>query len=500
MGNNIKSNAVVLLIFSLLSKALAFGREILLAYYFGVGLMLDAFNTGITFSNTLLFIFSGGAFIPILISFALAVKSREQKRELNGFLLILFVLSIIISLATVITAPYFVVNVNEAIRGDVILVLRLTAFSSTFYALSSIIRALLNSKGEYRFSGAQDFVMIFIILVGIFISQGGNSLVILSLSFLIASMFRVLVQIPMVYRYREDIFTGIEVRRGAIMNYASSLFPMMFATLIPQVMIIATRLLSSQIGEGVVSGLSYADRTSDLIKSIVAYSLGAVIVAPMAQHLQDGKYDRFMKLLNRSLLFAFFVSIPIFFIFMLWGKEIIYILYERGSFTSQATVITGTALSYYSIATLFSSPIFILMSAMYSSKNWKGVFLTTSIAVFVGLMFMLMTYKSMGVIGIAISLGIYSAITFTLLYVIILKMVGGLYKGDFLYALGKLFVVNLISFTLGYLMYGISPFLLLIIPVIYILISIITKEPLFKEIVDMVIRYLWKRGLKDTSL
>ncbi|MBI2356908.1 hypothetical protein HYV12_02580 [Candidatus Dojkabacteria bacterium] len=497
--SNIKINALILLMFSLLAKAMAFGREILLAYFFGAGLLLDAFNSGIAFSNSLLFIFSGGAFIPILISFVLESKSESEKRKLNGFLLLLFLLSVIISIATIFLAPYFVGGVNEAIRADVMYVLRVTAFSSTFYALSSIVRAVLNSKGEYKYSGAQDFAMIVVIVVGIIFASKGNALHILSMSFLIASIFRVIVQIPAIITHKEHFSIGFTLDWTSLRQFSLSLFPMVFATLIPQIMIVMTRLISSHLGEGVISGLSYADRTSDLIKSIVAYSLGAVIVAPMAKYIQEGRKDKFMEILNKSLLFSFLISIPLFFLFLLWGREIIQILYQRGSFTAEATTVTGMALSYYSVATLFSSPIFILMSAMYSSKNWKGVISTATVSVLLGVLFMLTTYKSIGIIGVALSVGVYSLTTFILTYWVILRDVGIQYFQLLIPGLMKLFAVNGLTFITSYILYLYSPILVLLAPVLYLIISYKLREPLFLELIKTAMRFLLKRPLDNVA-
>lgn len=487
MGSSLKRNALVLLLLSLLSKGLAFLREILLAYYFGVGLLLDAFNTGTAFSNSLLFIFSGGAFIPLLISFVVSAEKKEERKGLNGFLIFLFALSVILSMSVVFFSPHLVSNVAPSIKDQVVTVLQITAFSSAFYALSSIIRAYLNAKNEYTLSGAQDFVMIGVILGGIVLSQSSNNpLEVLSYTFLISSIFRVIVQLPALYHHRKEIFVGVVFEKQHIYRYTNLLFPMVFATLIPQIMVITTRLISSHMGEGVVSALSYADRTSDLIKSIVAYSLGAVLVTPFAKYLTNGQKEKFFDLLNKSLLFSFFVSLPLFFIFLLWGQEIVQIIYQRGSFNLEATIITGRALSYYSIATLFSSPIFILMYAMYSMKSWKGVLFSTSISVIFGILFMYTTYSTLGIIGVTLGLGIYSLTAFIALYLTILRVNDLKFSKVFNLGLLKLVLVNLLTFITGYMLYIVNPVLIVIIPFIYILLSHKFKETTITEVFSLI--------------
>lgn len=478
-SSSIKKNAILLFLISVFAKGFAFLREILLAYYFGAGLLIDAYNAGITLSNSLLFLFSGGAFIPLLISFILDTQNVKDKKRLNGFFLFLISLSLLIVLVTYIFAPYLISSVNEAIRSDVVSVVRITAFATFFYALSSIIRAILNSYSEYKFSGAQDLVMTIVLVIGIFLAKDGRSLEVLSYTLLFASMFRVIIQVPSLVRASKNWVWDIELKIRSIFDYSRSFFPMILATLIPQIMIVSTRIVSSHLGEGVISGLSYADRTSDLVKSLVAYSLGAVIVAPLSKSLKNGDSDKFMKVLNKSLVYSFAVSIPLFFVFLFWGSDIVQLLYQRGSFTSDATAITGEALSYYAFATLFSSPIFVVMSAMYSSQNWKGVMLTTGIAVLVGTSFMFMTYQEWGIMAVALSLGVYSIITFVMLYSIVVRNHGIKYSLDLLQPILKLVAINFLSFTPAFFLYENNILYMALIPVIYIILSAISKEMVF---------------------
>lgn len=484
LKNNIKSNAVWLLVLSLSSKAFAFMREVLLAYFFGVGVLLDAYNTGIAFSNTLLFIFSGGAFIPIIISHLISSKGKEENRKLNGFFIVLILLSFVFAFITMFLAPYFVGSSD--ISEDIILVVRITSFSTVFYALSSIIRAVLNSIDEYRFSGAQDLVMVSIIVLGILISSTGNSLFILSISLLIASLFRVLVQLPGIYKYKKKIEWGVKFDWGGIKYYSLSLFPMVLATTIPQFMVIVTRVISLEIGEGVVSSLSYADRTSELFKSIVAYSLGAVIIAPMSFALAKKKYADFNNLLHKSLVFSFWISTPLFFIFLLWGGELATLLYQRGEFGVEASRMTGIALSCYSISTLLSSPIYILMSAIYTLRDWKVVLRTSTIAVVISIIFMVLTYKWWGVVGVALSIGLYAVLTFILLY----SYLSVRFDYNLSYSLMKsyrpILIINLVTFISGYLLYIVNPIFLGLVPFIFLGLSHYTKEDTYIQVKSVI--------------
>jgi len=489
MDSNLKKEAVILFIFSGLSKILAFYREILLAAFFGTSLILDAYYAGTAFSNFLLFFFSGGAFIPLLISF---YSKSQRKKSLNLFFLMLFLLSFLLSCLTVLWGENILQGVSKDIRSQALVVLRLTSFSTIFYVVSSIMRAMLNSFGSYRWSGLQDFIMIVVVIVGIYLAKNNDALYILSVTFLVSSIFRVLVQLPAFVKNIGKIPLSVNWDFKSIIFYSKKFFPLMLVIMIPQLFIVYTRNVASGIDVGSLAGLAFAERTSDVAKSILAFSLGAVIVNPMSKMADNKNRGSFVGILNKALKYVFFLSIPLGLLFFFASEQIVEILYLRGNFGVNSLRIVSDSLKYYSLASLLSSPVYIVATALYTLGDWKTFLISATIGTISAYLFVWKLSVSLGVISITLGIGIYLFLFFLISYSFLSK---GIDVKKFYLNTVKQFLISLISFIAAGLMYYVLGVLvsLIILLLLFVFLSYLFKEEVFVEIVGILQTKVFKR-------
>lgn len=482
----LKWEAAVLAVFSVLAKGLSFGKEIILASFFGAGAILDSYYAGTAFSMFLLFFFSGGAFVPLIISFYSKAKKSDMG-SLNTFLLSLLLLSVLLSLLTIVAGEYITFGVRESIKEHTLVVLRITSFASVFYVMSSIIRAMLNAVGKYRASGLQDIIMTVVFIVGAILARSGDAYQILAISFLIGSLARVLVQIPTLLANWRLFSWDVVFDWKSLYRYYRSFLPLMIAVMIPQVFIVLTKNIGASLDDGALSAISFAERTSDLTRSIVATSLGAVLVASFAKMFSTTKRKEFGNLLLKSLSFVMFFSIPISLLFLLYGVEIISFIYGRGNFTGESIVVAGNALKIYSISSLLSSPIYIIVTGLYSSQNTKLFIKTSVISVGAGAVFLVLALPQLGVYALPGATGIYSLFFFMVSGIETLRY-GGRTLLDFFSRTKTLWFINIISFGIGYILFTSTNIIfgLILTAVTYILASIVLREENMYEVIDVV--------------
>ena len=125
---------------------------------------------------------------------------------------------------------------------------------------------------------------------------------------------------------------------------------------VTQITIVIGTIIAS-LQPGAVSYLYYSDRLYQLPLGIVGVAVGVVLLPELARKLRSGDHAAAMDTQNRSLEFAFLLTLPAAIILAVAAEPIIRVLFERGAFKAEDTAATAAALG----AIAFGLPSFVLL-------------------------------------------------------------------------------------------------------------------------------------------
>lgn len=401
---------------TMMSRIFGFTREMMMAAALGTGPVADAFNAAFRFPNTFRRLFAEGAlntaFVP-LFSKEIETNGMEGaakfSEEVFGVLFtILMVLTIIMELSmpflvSTIIAPGFVddpVKYDHTVRLAVIMFPYLACMS-----LAAMMGGMLNTLHRF-FAAAIAPVFLNIILIAVLVWawwQGYDPLDIgLSLSW--GVMAAGLVQLAIVWiavrnagiriGFRLPKFTA-NVRRLLVLA-----LPAAITGGITQInLLINTNIASSQ--DGAVSSLVYADRISQLPLGVVGIAVATVLLPELSRALQSGNEKEAGNLQNRSVEFTLFLTLPAAAALLVFSEPIVRLLFERGQFSADSTLIVSHILAIYGIGL----PAFVLIKAFlpgfFAREDTRTPMIFAGIAVIINVSLAITLFPIWGVWGIA---------------------------------------------------------------------------------------------------
>lgn len=404
---------------TLMSRALGFGREMLMAAALGTGPVADAFNAAFQFPNTFRRLFAEGAFnaafVPLFAKEIEAAGMEGAKRfseEVFGVLFtVLIALTILMELAmpllvATVIAPGFTAHPEKfelTTRLAVIMFPYLMCMS-----LAAMMSGMLNSLRRY-FAAAIAPVFLNIILIGVLGYAWYEGFEAHDVGYALAwgVLAAGLVQLGIVWFAVRHAGMRVGFRRPRFTPNVKRLLVLAFPAAITGGITQINQLIGTAIASGqpsAVSSLAYADRVYQLPLGVVGIAVAIVLLPELARALKAGNLREAENLQNRSVEFTLFLTLPAAAALLVMSEPIVRVLYERGAFAAtNGTPVVSAILSIFGLGL----PAFVLIKAFtpgyFAREDTRTPMYFAAVSVLVNVAIALSLFPSLGAPGIAVA-------------------------------------------------------------------------------------------------
>lgn len=376
----LRGTAIVSLL-TLLSRCLGFVRDLLVAQLLGASLFADAFFVAFRIPNLLRSFAAEGAltsaFVPVFSS-ALARSTLDAQsafKRIAGFVLYLTVPLTILGIAFTpeilsVIAPGFCESPEK-----LALTTNLTRMMFPYIICVSIIAMINSALNTLRVFGASAWaqvIMNIVLIVGALCAlplEPKSATYVLAISVVIGGIIQVVAQIPACRRANLPIRATNELRSPEVKEVVRLMIPATVGASVYQLNIFLATLLASLLAEGSVSWLFYADRVAQFPVGIFSVALASVLLPTLSNASAASDGDKFRSGLSDSLRFTSFAILPM--AGGIWALAIplTTLLFERGAFTHNSTLMTAAAIQALALGLWASSCYSMVMRAFIAKKD-----------------------------------------------------------------------------------------------------------------------------------
>lgn len=141
---------------------------------------------------------------------------------------------------------------------------------------------------------------------------------------------------------------------------------------------------------GFVSAIYYAGMVSQMPFRMLVLSLGVAIFPALAEAARDGDRTKQAMLYHRAIGISAALLIPVTVFCLVFSRQIIELIFQRGRFDSFSTDITVKALKFYFAGLFFASAYFIQSRVYYAMKKLRELLGFRAISFAVKVMFALL--------------------------------------------------------------------------------------------------------------
>lgn len=376
----LRGTAIVSLL-TLLSRCLGFVRDLLVARLLGAGLFADAFFVAFRIPNLLRSFAAEGAltsaFVPVFSTALARSKDDAQSafKRVAGFVLYLTIPLTLLGIAFTpeilsVIAPGFCESPEK-----LELTTQLTRVMFPYIICVSIVAMLNSALNTLRVFGASAWaqvIMNMVLIIGALCAlplDPRSATLVLAISVVIGGFIQVIAQIPACRKAGLPTRATSALRSPEVKEVVRLMIPATFGASVYQLNIFMATLLASLLPEGSVSWLFYADRVAQFPVGIFSVALASVLLPMLANASATSDTEKFKSGLSDSLRFTTFAILPMAGGIWALAVPLTTLLFERGAFSHNSTLMTAAAIQALALGLWASSCYSMVMRAFFAKKD-----------------------------------------------------------------------------------------------------------------------------------
>lgn len=375
VNENIKFAVIVVSAMTLAAKLFGFAEKIALAYFFGTSMITDVYFSSLAFFMSVVFIVRellSPTLIPNLVH---AIKKSRYEAD-NLFRIFLYIL-IFLGLTASLLFYFFSDQISGLIAPGFSLKMRQMQanFIQTtvpYFGLSLVSVIFIFTLQAYKKffqASALEVLYKFVLLILLTVFAGSMGIRAISLA-LCGSSLLSLMMMYFITPGSGSVFNRTRPKfRGYFGMTVSVMPPIVLGVVFSHISGLIDNVFASTFSEGSLSQLSFAKKLIDTIMLVGPVAIMTVLYPNLAFY--SDKNRKFRALLNRSLRVVLYVAVPLAFILLITGRNLIAIVFQHGSFTEESTSATFAVFSVYSfgLTALACEPI--IVHAYFAKKDVK---------------------------------------------------------------------------------------------------------------------------------
>lgn len=397
------------------SRIIGVFREMTIAGMGGIKASVDAYQIAFIIPEILNHVVASGflsiTFIPIFAHYLSSDRENEGYRVfsiiMNGFGLLLLCFILI----TWIWAPELVHLFAPGIQDPdtfalAVKMTRIIIPAQFFFFTGGLLMAIQFANEKFLIPALAPLIYnLAIILGGLilgpFMGMEGFAWGVLAGAFLGNFVLQLVAAKKMGVQY----YPILSFNHPDLIKYILLTLPLMIGLTMTFSTEILLKFFGSYLNEGSIAAMNYALRVMFILVGLFGQAIGVASYPFMAQLAQKGDLFELNHLLNKTLKFIFLV-IPFSVLFIVLSHEIVTILFQRGRFDAEASLVTAGILPFFMVGAFAFAAQNIVSRGYYAIQNTVFPAIFTSLCVIISFPFIFLLMKTFGPRGVALGLSI----------------------------------------------------------------------------------------------
>jgi len=441
MSQTLLRSAAIIMIITLVGRAIGFLRDTLLAHQFGNSFVTDAFGVAYSIPYTI-FLFVPGALNAIFLPTIKQQITLNQKEEATSLFKKMFSFTTLLYFGISILGFVYSENIvrllapsytGEELRMTTQM-LQIMWPSALFIGLIGMFQSTLNAHQQYFYPTLSTVVNSLIIIASYPLLVPYLGIYGVAIGTTLGFLFAALTMLPSIFKSGYSLKPDFHWNTLEMRKIGERFFPIMLGSVVTQMTVFIELYLAVDLGEGKLSSLKRAFTVYQLPMAIFVGAFILPIFPYLVEHFTNKNFDKMKASMTEGMRYLFLLLFPTILALVLIPNEIISFLYQwggNGQFDALDVEWTGIALIFYSVGLFFLAQKDLLTRAFYAMENTRipVIVAVISIVVYTLVSKLLIPYMDHGGIALGSSIG---ALFHTLLLSILLrKRIGSFVLKDF---------------------------------------------------------------------
>lgn len=174
--------------------------------------------------------------------------------------------------------------------------------------------------------------------------------------------------------------------------------------------------MASGLIAGSISALNYANKLNGLILSVFVSTITTVIFTLLSKEFNNDNIGGMKKIMGYGINLILLITIPATVGLIVLATPIVEVAFERGAFTVDDTIMTSSALVFYSLGLVAASLRLLITRVYYSLQDTRTPMINGALSVGLNIVLNLIFIQFMAHSGLAFATSIANTIATLLMF------------------------------------------------------------------------------------
>src|SRR5512139_460287 len=418
---------------TLVSRILAFIRDVLIARIFGAGAATDAFFVAFRLPNLLRRLFAEGAFsqafVPIFGEYRNRRGHDETKLLVDHVVSLLAIILFVVTLIGIVAAPLLVYLTAPGFVQDTdkfnltVTLLRIMSPYIFFISLVSVAAGILNTYNRFWVPAFAP-VLLNVCFIGgaLWLAPYCNPPILaLGWAVFVAGIVQLAFQLPFLKKIGMLPGCRFSLKDAGVWRVIRQMGPAVFGVSISQISLIINTIIATLLVSGSVSWLYYADRLMEFPSGLLGAALGTILLPSLSKLHADSKPEEYSRLLDWGLRLTFMLTLPAALALGMIAVPLLATFFQHGAFSANDVLMTRGALVGYSVGLIGILSVKVLAPAFYARQDIRTPVKIGIITLFATQAMNLLFVFWLKHAGLALAIGLGSCLNSAILYHLLRK-------------------------------------------------------------------------------
>ena len=398
----------------LFSRILGFIRDLLSASILGANIYSDIFFVAFKLPNLFRRIFAEGAFTQ---SFLPAYSSATYKPRfafliLQKFFVILLLLSLFVTFFSHFVTEILAFGFSKEAKEIASPLVAINFYYLIFIFLVTFLASLLQYKNHFATTAFSTALLNIALIISLLLSINKPPIEIIyymSYGVLAGGLLQLIAHLITAKKLNvlKILIIGCKDKKHSPTKgqkkFEKAFIPSVFGNSTAHISAFLDTWLASFLVAGSISYLYYANRVFQLPLALFAIASSIAIFPKISRYFNNNEEEKAFEFLTKGFWFLLITLSISSIIGLIFSKEIIWLLFERGAFNETDTINTALILSMYMIGLLPFGIVKIFSSYLYASHRHLKAAKFSAISLGFNIIFSLCLIYPLGAVGLALS-------------------------------------------------------------------------------------------------
>jgi len=373
--------ALLLGSFAILSQALAFLRDRLLAHIFGASAALDIYYAAFRVPDIIFVTVASVVSLSVLIPFIIEreAKSVEALRAfVNNIFSFFSILIITVSGLAFLLLPaisqFLFAGFSDAAMAEVVFISRILLLSPIILGFSNLFGSLTQAYNRFILYALAPLLYNAGIIAGIVLLALRWGVLGVAIGVVAGASLHALVQVPFIVKAGLFPRLSLKLDFPLIAQVVKISMPRTLTLAMSAIALIFLVSLASFMADGSISVLSLAFNFQSVPLSIIGVSYSLAAFPTLSRRFRENNLEAFKEQMSTTARFIIFWSLPLSALFIVLRAQIVRVILGSGLFGWDDTRLTAAALALFVVSSMFQCLLLLFMRGFYSAGFTKKPF------------------------------------------------------------------------------------------------------------------------------